>query len=122
METNGTIVPGAELVELVDAFNVSPKLANSGNGVDRLRPPALAALAESRKAVWKFVVADPHDLIEVQWLAFRYAMDPVYIMPLGERASDHMAALLALAPEVLAYGYHLAPRLHTLLWDGQRGL
>ncbi|HCX12037.1 MAG TPA: 7-carboxy-7-deazaguanine synthase QueE, partial [Hyphomonas sp.] len=39
IETNGTIKPIGLAAELIDQFNVSPKLAHSGNSASiRLRP------------------------------------------------------------------------------------
>ena len=66
IETNGTIRPGAALREHVSAFNVSPKLTNSGVPERRrIRPRALTELAATGKAAFKFVVAEPAELDEV---------------------------------------------------------
>jgi organic radical activating enzyme len=62
VETNGTVGPGP-LAGLIDQFNVSPKLAHSGNeGLRRIAPAALRELAATGRAWFKFVVAEPADL------------------------------------------------------------
>ncbi|MFB7669496.1 radical SAM protein [Kitasatospora sp. NPDC056138] len=59
IETNGTIVPLPGLVELVEAFNVSPKLASfAAPGDEPVNAEALRALALTGKARFKFVVRD----------------------------------------------------------------
>ena len=51
VETNGTIIPAAGLAAAVDQWNVSPKLANSGNAPDQQESPeALAWFAEEPRA------------------------------------------------------------------------
>lgn len=60
VETNGTIAPLPQLVELVDQFNVSPKLSRFGTGMEsdrRIRPEVLGPFARSGKAIFKFVVS-----------------------------------------------------------------
>ncbi|MGQ0659328.1 7-carboxy-7-deazaguanine synthase QueE, partial [Sphingosinicella sp.] len=56
IETNGSIPPDPRLVELVDLFMVSPKLAHSGNAPAlALRATPLAAFAALESAIFKFV-------------------------------------------------------------------
>ncbi|HYO97274.1 MAG TPA: 7-carboxy-7-deazaguanine synthase QueE, partial [Polyangiaceae bacterium] len=51
VETNGTLVPEEALLARVDQWNVSPKLAHTGDPLaQRLRPAALTALATSARA------------------------------------------------------------------------
>src|SRR5579859_7453321 len=62
VETAGTVAPSNETASLVDQFNVSPKLANSGNSQQaRYSPTAMDALAATGRAVWKFVVVEATD-------------------------------------------------------------
>ncbi len=62
VETAGTIAPELD----VDQWNVSPKLANSGNPLDRrYKPDVLGRFQATGRAAFKFVVADRGDLEEV---------------------------------------------------------
>ena len=55
LETNGTIMPDAELLERITQFNVSPKLPHSGNETARTwKPDVLRRLASTEKAWFKF--------------------------------------------------------------------
>jgi organic radical activating enzyme len=119
VETAGTLAPSAELVALVDQFNVSPKLANSGNPVEqRWKPDVLRAFQDTGKAIFKFVVTGVEELEEVA--AFDVA--PVWVMPEGTSAEVVRERLAALVEPVLARGWNLTPRLHVELWGDKRGV
>ncbi len=122
IETNGAVVPSRALTDAARRFNVSLKLANSGMpAARRLRPEAIRALASTGKAAWKFVVTSPADLDEITELQQRYALDPVWVMPEGTTSSQILRRMRELAGPVLARGWNLTPRLHTLLWEDARG-
>ncbi|MEZ4482508.1 MAG: hypothetical protein R3B97_15460 [Dehalococcoidia bacterium] len=75
VETNGTIPPG-ELSGLVDQWNVSPKLASSGNaGLVRIRPGVLAQFSAEPKAFFKFVVSGEADLSEIETILDAASVD-----------------------------------------------
>jgi 7-carboxy-7-deazaguanine synthase len=119
IETAGTLAPSPELVALVDQFNVSPKLANSGNPVERRwKPDVLRAFEATGKAVFKFVVADPAELDEVA----AFGVAPVWVMPEGTDPAVVQERLVTLAEPVLARGWNLTPRLHVAIWGDKRGV
>ncbi len=67
VETSGTILPDGALSASVDQWNVSPKLASSGNESGaREVPAALTWFAAQSQAYFKYVVTAPDDLAEVQ--------------------------------------------------------
>jgi organic radical activating enzyme len=122
IETSGTITPVPVLASAVAAFNVSPKLASSGVPYERrIRPDALAALAATGKAVFKFVACGRKDLDEVAELADRFGLAPVWIMPEGVTEERVLAGMRDLADDVLRRGWNLTGRMHILLWGGARG-
>lgn len=123
VETNGTLVPGLCL-DLVDHWNVSPKLAHSG--VDRAKawkPGVLRQLADTGRAAFKFVCRHPSDLEEVAELCDLSAItaDQVWIMPEGIDADAITAGLQRLADPAIALGYNVTTRLHVLAWGNTRG-
>ncbi|WP_245193372.1 7-carboxy-7-deazaguanine synthase QueE [Amycolatopsis alba] len=122
IETSGTIPPTDLLTAAATRFNVSPKLAHSGlRRHQRIRPAVLRHLAGTGKAVWKFVVQEIDDLDEVQELTEAYDLHPVWIMPEGTDSSTVLTRMRLLAEPVLSRRWHLSPRLHTLLWENDRG-
>src|SRR5258706_12689212 len=87
VETAATVAPLAEVVAAVAQFNVSPKLSNSGNPLQRRhRPAVLDALQATGKAAWKFVAVGPEDLVEIDDVVARHRLAPVYVMPEGTTA------------------------------------
>jgi 7-cyano-7-deazaguanosine (preQ0) biosynthesis protein QueE len=121
VETSGTIV--SQLREgLVDQFNVSPKLANSGNAPDRrYRPDVLRSFAAAGNAIFKFVVAHDGELDEVAAIVDACDLAPVWVMPEGTTANEVADRTAALAPAVVARGWNLTTRLHILVWGDRRG-
>ena len=124
IETNGTVAPHPALDPLVHQYNVSPKLAHSGNPAElALVPERLAAFAADPRAFFKFVIADPADLAEVLALRDRHAMisDRIFLMPEGTSAAVLAARLRWLAPLALEHGLRLTDRLHIHLYGDTRG-
>lgn len=122
VETSGTIAPtlGADLV---DRYNVSPKLASAGMALHRrYRPDVLRRFVEGGRAAFKFVVAEPSELDEVEAMVSECGLSPVWVMPEGTDAGTVLARLRVLAGPVIARGWNLSPRLHVLLWGDQRGV
>lgn len=122
IETNGTIAPTAALTAVTDQFNVSAKLANSGQrAADRIRGDVLAAFAATGKAVFKFVAASVADLDEISALVPLLGGRPVWVMPEGRTETAVVHGLRALAGPVIERGWNLSGRLHVLAWGDQRG-
>jgi 7-carboxy-7-deazaguanine synthase len=124
VETGGTLVPKPELAASIDQWNVSPKLANSGNAAARREvPEALAWFASQSHAYFKFVIVEPEDLGEVDALVDRYhiARDRVLLMPEGVNAETLQQRSSWLVPRAQERGYRFTTRLHVLLWGDQRG-
>ncbi|MBI2863868.1 MAG: 7-carboxy-7-deazaguanine synthase QueE [Chloroflexi bacterium] len=125
IETNGTISPTATMIERKVQFNVSPKLANSGNErVHRHRPEVLADFQRLPGATFKFVVTASGDLEEVAAIVEEcgLAKESVVVMPEGtsQRAiAKHGRAAVALCK---AQGWRLMPRLQVMLWGQRRGM
>jgi organic radical activating enzyme len=125
VETNGTQIPESEFDAVIDQYNVSPKLGNSGVKVHlRLRDAALSALASNPKAVFKFVVATEPDLLEVDELLERLLLEPsrCYLMPEGtspEQLSERRPWLIGAC---LRRGTIFTDRLHVHVWGAKRGV
>ena len=123
IETNGTVPPDPWLVWHPRVrFNVSPKLSNSGIPREkRIIPKALVSFPG--KTVWKFVVASPSDLDEVDEVVkeFQLPRSQVYIMPEGTDANEVNDRLRLLVDHVISRRYRLTPRLHIQLWGKERG-
>ena len=63
VETNGTVLPTEAMAAVVDQWNVSPKLASSGNAERaRHRPSVLEWFAARPNAQFKFVMTSDDDV------------------------------------------------------------
>jgi organic radical activating enzyme len=122
METAGTIEPSME-GGLVDQWNVSPKLANSGNPLERrYKPEVLRAFESTGRAIFKFVVCEPPDLDEVQAMVDECGLTDIWIMPEGTDAATLEQRSTDLADDVVKRGWNITTRLHILLWGDRRGV
>ena len=124
IETNGTVAPSAALDPLVHQYNVSPKLAHSGNPAElALIPERLAAWAADLRAWFKFVIATPEDVEEVRELQARFAIPPsrVFLMPEGRDSETLRTRARWLAQICSENEYSLSDRLHIHLHGDTRG-
>lgn len=124
IETNGTVAPHAGLDARIDQYNVSPKLAHSGNPAELALPPErLAAWAADNRAFFKFVIAKLADLDEVEALREHYALpaERLYLMPEGRNAAVIRERSVWLSEVCVNRGYRFSDRLHIHLWGDTRG-
>lgn len=124
VETNGTVAPHPALDPLVSQYNVSPKLAHSGNPAElALIPERLAAWAAEPRAMFKFVVADAADVSEVEALADAHAIPParIWLMPEGRDSETLRTRGRWLADLCAAKAMNFSDRLHIHLWGDTRG-
>lgn len=125
VETNGTLTPNGDFDEAVDQYNVSPKLENSGNPSKlREKPAAYRFFAQSKKACFKFVVAEKTDLDEVLKLLDRYAIPPekVWLMPEGNNRRTLTKRRQWIVEMCKEHGFWYADRLHVQIWGSKKGV
>ena len=122
IETNGTITPDDELFELVDQFNVSPKLANSGNDLSvRYNEKALKKLSTHENTQFKFVVGPTgEELTEIKNMGLSWSQ--ICLMPQGETRAEIDAIAADVADLCKFNGYSYSHRLHLSIWDQKTGV
>lgn len=124
VETNGTLEPLPELCRRVIQWNVSPKLANSGEPAERrLVPVALEALCATDRAFLKLVVATLADAEEAEALVAltKWPRERVLFMAQAATRAELSARGPVVEAEALRRGVRYSPRLHVERWDGARG-
>ncbi len=124
VETNGTVAPPAALDGLVHQWNVSPKLAHSGNPRDlALRPEALVAFAADPRATFKFVIASEADLAEMREIAAANAIPAsrIWLMPEGRTSEAIRTRGRWLADYCSKNELNFSDRLHIHLFGDTRG-
>ena len=124
IETNGTVAPPPALDALVHQYNVSPKLAHSGNPAElALIAPRLTEWSENSRAWFKFVIAQPDDLDEVLALQKEYSIpsERIFLMPEGRDCDALRLRSAWLAEICVANGFAFTDRLHIHLYGDTRG-
>jgi len=136
VESNGTIIPTEPLdivfgdqhritraamdENIIKTFNwvISPKLSNSRQ---RLNELSLRFWAGKEYSVFKFVIRNMADLVEVTETIQQFAIDrkKVYIALEGQTLESQIKP--ELVDSIMEQGYNFSPRLHVMLWGAKRG-
>ncbi len=116
-----------------DLMSISPKLSNStptdptqaaAHEQIRLNLDTLRQLMNTYSYQLKFVVDTPDDLDEVVQVVGQLGqINPqnVFLMPQATTRKTYLEKSAWLADYCLQTGFSFGPRLHTMLWPGQRG-
>jgi 7-carboxy-7-deazaguanine synthase len=124
-ETNGTLLPGADLDFLSDQYNVSVKLSNSRIEYKRrINEEAIGFFANSSKANFKFVMDAEEDVREVLELqeAFHIASGRIYLMPQGKNPETLKSKEKWLMEICAANDFNYTDRLHIRIFGDKRGV
>ena len=124
VETNGTLAPSEAMIACINQWNVSPKLANSHNELDRRRvPKSLRTFRDLDNAWFKFVIAEKADIDEVGSVVEEYEIPArrVLLMPEGTTREALESRSGWLAEACAEHGYRFTTRLHILAWGNERG-
>lgn len=124
IETNCTILPEENFDQLIDQWNVSPKLASSMNDKrSREIESCYLFFSNHSKCYFKYVINDSDDLRELQDLVEKYRIPAgkIILVPQGNNRNDIIARGIWLSEICKKNGYILSLRLQILLWSNQRG-
>lgn len=122
VETNGTIIPSAFFYNIVEQWNISPKLSNSGEGfVSRYNDEALNFFAKSQSAHFKFVISQEEDFEELLQ-DFHFALLRTYLMPAGESQEQLSKTRQLTAELAIQCGLKYSDRLHISIWNQKTGV
>lgn len=126
VETNGTILPTDDVVKLVDQFNVSLKLSNSGMPENRcIRNDTVLFFVSNSKSLFKFVVENETDIEEVKMIQnkFNIPAGKILLMPEGRTEKEIKNHAKTVVDACISNGYTFCNRLHIWLWGGEvRGI
>lgn len=124
VESNGTTTAPARVDIRVDQYNVSPKLAHSGNaGELALIPERLRSYSIDPRAFFKFVVASEQDVEDVAALVRAHALPKgrVFLMPEGTDSETLRSREQWITQSCLEHGFRMTDRLHIHLFGDTRG-
>ncbi len=127
IENECVIFPDTQLIQLVDVWNNSPKLANSGNPYHlRHKSGVLRMMSCLNNSWFKFVICSPAmdwDQIETDYLTPKLIQkEQIILMPQGKTRKG----ILKNAPDVVALAVkenvRFSLREHVVLWNGKTGM
>jgi len=122
IETNGTLLPSDKFAELIDHWNVSPKLANSGNELSaRCNPNAIAYFDGRPSVCFKFVVSGLKDVLEAID-TYTTSHHNTYLMPACDSIEEFNKVAPIVAEIAKDYTLNFSPRLQINLWNQTTGV
>lgn len=125
-ETNATIMPDDEWVQLITegntqvTFTTSPKLSTNGDPVEKSYKPEVLQWHVDHMSGFKFVVTCPEDLTEV-WDKFKLKFDipehRIWFMPCCGSRDEHTQNSAMVAEWAKQMHVQFSPRLQLVIWD-----
>ena len=124
VETNGTIIPKKEFFTYVDLFNCSPKLSNSGNELNRRFKPEVLNFLNLTNSIFKFVISDETDLVEVLNIIDKCNLlsKKIYLMPSAQDQKELKQNTPKTTEMCMKYGFNFSTRLQIIIWNKTTGV
>lgn len=126
VETNGTIPPELEITQYIHQWNVSPKLKNSGMSWNKRHDErAMYYFADNSDAIFKFVILDQSDWLEVlqEWMVtYDISGERVWLMPGAETRQALIENSQEVADLCRRFNINFSSRLQLINWDKTTGV
>ena len=124
IETNGTIVPSDDLIALVDLFNCSFKLENSGVKFERrIKLDALRKI-NKQHSIFKIVVGSRMDYLEAKKIFDVVGTEKkdIYLMPPADDIESLNKMQLITSEICIQESVNFSSRLQVALWNKTTGV
>ncbi len=125
IETNGTKLIKQKLLDEVDLFNCSPKTSNSGMKQNRtIVKKVLQQINSLHGSIFKFVVCEAEDLMEIQDLIdlLKLKEEKIVMMPAGD-CREQLHDLAPMVAEICKENnYFYGSRLQVEIWNKTVGV
>jgi organic radical activating enzyme len=126
IENESVLIPDGDLLPLIDCWNNSPKLANSGmKEKARYKPEIIKLLAEQYNSWFKFVISEESDWKEIE----EYFINPgliekrqIIVMPEGQTQEELLKTREIVADIAIREGVRFTDRLHVTIWNKKTGV
>ena len=127
IENECTIFPEVELMQLVDVWNNSPKLENSGNPyLIRYKPGVIKMLSCLNNSWFKFVITngvdDWQEIFTNYLLPGHIKQEQIVLMPQGRTRKEILKNAPAVIDLAVKMNVRFSLREHIILWDGKIGV
>jgi organic radical activating enzyme len=124
IETNGTITPLNELSKLVDLFNCSFKLENSGVKYERRIKINSLKKINNQNSIFKIVVKDMSDYNEAKKIFDEVGIEKknIYLMPPADSIGELSRRSQQVAAICIAESVNFSTRMQIILWNKTTGV
>lgn len=126
IENECTLMPHPSILKIVECWNNSPKLENSGNRFNlRYKPEVLEVIAKQPNSWFKFVITSEKDWEEIhQRFIVSGLISPsrILIMPEGATREELQAHYQTAIDIALEHGLRVTDRLHVTIWNKKTGV
>ena len=123
IETNGTIIPIDGLTKLVTYWNCSPKLSTTGETRKRrYNEVALKKIQTLKNSIFKFVISEKQDVLEMLNEFSVINMSQVVLMPAGENQELLNEKREMVLEQCIQLGLRYCDRLHIVAWNKKTGV
>jgi len=124
IETNGTIIPSKELIELVDLFNCSFKLENSGVKFGRRIIIETLKKINRQNSIFKIVVGGNKDYLEAKKIFDEVGIKKknIYLMPPADDIKELEKMSEIVADICIKESVNFSSRLQIVLWNKTTGV
>ena len=124
VETDCTIIPNSAMLEHVNHWNVSPKTSNSGNSREaREIPQCYDFFVKLENCVFKFVIENETDLVEIDKLITKYSIpkNKILLMPQASTKDEINSTKESVEELATKNDMLFSSRLQVERWGNQRG-
>jgi organic radical activating enzyme len=130
VENEAVLMPKPEFIELVNQWNNSPKLANSGmKPLVRIKPDVLRKLSNphnnwrNNNSWFKFVISSPEDWDEIERDYLSYIpKHQIILMPEGQTQDELNKNREMVADLAIKHNVRFTDRLHITIWNKKVGV
>lgn len=124
VENEAVLTPYAHFWPLVDCWNNSPKLSNSGmKARARIKPDVLWFMSHLENSWFKFVVSSPSDWEEIQKDFLPHIRrDQIILMPEGQTQEELAKTREMVVNIAIREHVRYMDRLHVVLWNKKTGV
>lgn len=124
VENEVVLQPDPYLISLVDQWNNSPKLSNSGmKKLIRHKPQLLQQMSRLNNTWFKFVIDCQEDWQEIidDFLPY-ISKQQIILMPQGQTQEELNITRPIVAELAIKHGVRFTDRLHVTIWNKQTGV
>ena len=126
VENEAVLIPSQAFIKLVDVWNNSPKLENSGMKLRaRYKPEAIASVAQLPNSFFKFVVDNDNDWNEIKISYLDCSLirkDQIVLMPQGQTREELQVSYEATVNMCVKHNIRFSDRTHVTIWNKQTGV